>query len=71
MRVFIDTNVLASAFSSTKFCSDLIPQILESHELVVSTTVMEELKRVLRTKLVVPEEVALQATQFLNDRATI
>lgn len=71
MKVFIDTNVLVSAFSSTRFCSDLIPQILESHELVVSTTVMEELKRVLRTKLVVPEEVVLQATQFLNDRATI
>lgn len=71
MRVFIDTNVLVSAFSSTRFCSDLIPQILEFHELTVSRTVMEELNRVLRTKIAIPEEVLIQANHFLNDRATI
>ena len=50
MRVFLDTNVLASAFGTRGLCADLLQVILGKHELVTGEVVIEELRRVLIRK---------------------
>ena len=57
MRVFLDTNVLVSAFVSRGLCTDLLKIVLGEHEVLVSNLVVKELKRVLRDKLRAPESV--------------
>lgn len=47
MRVFLDTNVLASAFGSTGLCAELLQIVLQNHQLITSEKVLEELQRVL------------------------
>jgi uncharacterized protein len=55
LRIFLDTNVLISAFATRGLCADLFRHVLAEHELVVSEVVLEETRRVLRKKLGLPE----------------
>jgi len=57
VRVFLDTNVLVSAFVSRGLCTDLLKIVLGEHEVLVSNLVVKELKRILRDKLRAPESV--------------
>ncbi len=54
MRIFPDTNVLISAFSTRGLCAELYEEILARHELVCGEVVLDELRRILSTKLKVP-----------------
>ncbi len=65
MRVFLDTNVLVSAFLSRGLCADLLKIVLRDHDLVVSQLVLAEFERVLRDKLCAPEpDLKLAMTVF-------
>ena len=57
MRVFLDTNVLASAAATRGLCADVLREVLTSHELLTSAHVLKELKRVLGTKFGVAQDV--------------
>ncbi len=57
MRVFLDTNVLASAAATRGLCADVMREVLTSHELLTSAQVLNELKRVLRTKFGVAQNL--------------
>jgi len=50
VRVFLDTNVLASAAATRGLCADVLREVLASHDLLISAQVLSELKRVLETK---------------------
>ena len=50
MKVFLDTNVIASATATRGLCADVFRSVIEFHELVVSETLFNELKRILRKK---------------------
>ncbi|MPZ77810.1 MAG: putative toxin-antitoxin system toxin component, PIN family [Deltaproteobacteria bacterium] len=50
MRGFLDTNVLASAAATRGLCADVLREVLASHQLLTSAQVLNELRRVLRTK---------------------
>ena len=54
MKVFLDTNVLASAVATRGLCSDVLREVLSSHELIISDALLKELKRVLQQKFRVP-----------------
>ncbi|MCP9821948.1 putative toxin-antitoxin system toxin component, PIN family [Cyanobium sp. L1E-Cus] len=68
MRVFLDTNVLVSAFLARGFCADLFRLVLIEHTLVTSEVVLTELQDVLSRKgrLPAPQIAAIQA--FLRDQ---
>ena len=66
MRVFLDTNVLASAFGTRGLCADVLQIILEKHELVMGELVIEELRRALRTKFGMPAEIVKGYERFLR-----
>ena len=50
MKVFLDTNVLASAAATRGLCSDVVRQVLASHQLFISDQVLNELETVVRSK---------------------
>ena len=58
MRVFLDTNVLASALASRGLCAELFESVLTGHELLTSEQLLVELRRILTAKLKIPAEVA-------------
>lgn len=47
MRVFLDTNVLVSAFTARGLCADLFRTVVAKHELLTGAVNLVELRRVL------------------------
>lgn len=56
MRVFLDTNVLVSAYAARGICTDLVRFILSEHELLTGEVNLDELRRVLRDQFHAPPE---------------
>jgi uncharacterized protein len=65
--VFLDTNVLASAFGTRGLCADVVRLVLAEHELVTSEVVIEELRKVLRQKFGVSANSVREIESFLRD----
>jgi len=57
VRVFLDTNVLASAAATRGLCADVLREVFASHELLTSAQVLRELRRVLRSKFGVDQDL--------------
>lgn len=71
MRVFLDTNVLVSALATRGICADVLQVVIAEHTLIVSETVLGELRRVLRDKLDVPIATAESADVFLRRQGVV
>lgn len=67
MKIFADTNVLVSAFTARGLCADLLEIILADHQLMTGEYVLQELQRVLTTKLKVPKRKTSEVLQFLRN----
>jgi putative PIN family toxin of toxin-antitoxin system len=58
VRIFLDANVLVSAYAARGICTDLVRHILAQHELLTGEVNLEELRRVLRDQFhAAPERV--------------
>ena len=66
MRIFFDTNVLASALTTRGLCAELYERVVLSHDLILGAPVIEELLRVLADKLKVPSAGLKQARAALD-----
>lgn len=71
MKVFLDTNVLASALATRGLCAELFEVVLQSHESLISKPVIEELERILPGKLGQSKSVTAGFLDFLHDKACI
>lgn len=71
MRVFLDTNVLVSAFASRGLCADLFELVLLEHELVLGRNVLRELTRALRNKIKISAARASEIVDFVSGEATL
>ena len=71
MRVFLDTNVMASAIATRGLCADVLQVSLAEHQLVVGEKVLSELRRVLVRKFRAPQELAAEADEFLRREADV
>ena len=71
MKVFLDTNVLASAFATRGLCSDTLREVFASHDLYTSIEVLEELRGVLKNKFGFPENLLKKILSLLQREATI
>jgi len=67
VRVFLDTNVLVSAFATRGLCADVVRQVLAEHELVVAEVVLEEVQRVLKHKFGLPQLAVREIRAFLEE----
>lgn len=54
MRVFLDTNVLVSAFTTRGLCHDLFRLVLAEHEFLCGKVVLDELRDVLLQRFRTP-----------------
>ena len=57
MKVFLDTNVLASAAATRGLCADVLRKVFASHQLFISEQVLNELNSVLRFKFGVGQDL--------------
>jgi len=57
VRVFLDTNVLASSIGTRGLCSELLESVIHDHELLTCQPVLQELERVLADKFRLPAPV--------------
>ena len=53
MRVFLDTNILVSSFTSNGLSRSLVDLLVADHEIIVSPQVLEEFRRIVTKKFVV------------------
>ena len=71
MKVFLDTNVLISAFATRGLCADLLRVILAEHELLTGEVNLLELRRVLRDRFkAAPAQIA-QVETLLRDQTVV
>jgi len=66
VKVFLDTNVLVSAFGTRGVCTDVLQRVLDEHQLVTGEIVLEELRSVLRRKFAVSAERVSRVERFLR-----
>lgn len=66
MRVFADTNFLISAFATRGLSADVFQLILSEHELVLGEFILNEFKRVMLTKIKLPEKYIDEVEQLLR-----
>lgn len=71
MRVFLDTNVLVSAFASRGLCADLLELVLLEHDLVLGHNVLRELDKALREKVRLPAAHAAEIAEFISGEAAL
>ena len=69
MRVFLDTNVLVSAFATRGLCADVLELVLLEHDLVLGRHVVQELDKALRSKLRLPAARAKTIVNFVSGEA--
>jgi len=66
LKVFLDTNVLVSAFITRGLCADIFRILLSEHDLILCTDVMTELKEVLGRKIDLPDKQISSILQYLK-----
>ena len=69
MKVFLDTNVLVAAVATRGLCAEIFEIVIQSHELLSSREVVDELSRILREKLRTPEDIANAFVTLILDQA--
>jgi uncharacterized protein len=71
VRIFLDTNVLVSAHVARGLCADLTRRVLAEHVLLVGEVVLVELRRVLKNRLHVPDELMAQVERDLRRETVV
>ena len=71
MKVFLDTNVLASAVATRGLCADLLQAVLAEHELVIGIYVLEELQDVLARKFRLPSGAINEYLSLLRSEGEV
>jgi putative PIN family toxin of toxin-antitoxin system len=67
VRVFLDTNVLASAFTTRGLCAEVYELAALNHQLIIGEPVIGELLRVLGGKLRVPPQTLAKLQKELEE----
>jgi putative PIN family toxin of toxin-antitoxin system len=70
LRIFLDTNVLVSAFATRGLCAELFEAVLLEHELITGDAVLVELRRALRAKLKLPVTRCEEILGYLRETAS-
>ncbi len=71
MRVYLDTNVLVSAFATRGLCADVLHLVLTEHQLVAGEGVLAEVRRILHQKIRLSPAVVREADTFLRQQALV
>ena len=66
MRIFLDTNVLASSVATRGLCREVLESVINEHELLTCEPVLQELRKVLAEKFRLPEQAIKAFLAFLR-----
>ena len=66
MKVFLDTNVLASAVATRGLCADVFREVIHNEELISSEYVLDELQKVLTVKFKLPLHITAEAIALIK-----
>ena len=69
--MFLDTNVLVSAFATRGMGADVLRVVLAEHTHVTGDVVLRELGRVLRTKIGLPPGAVDEIDDFLREHEVV
>jgi uncharacterized protein len=70
VRVFLDTNVLVSAFASRGLCAEVLELVLLDHDLILGRNVLREFEKALREKVRLPVVRSAEIVDFVSSEAT-
>jgi len=70
VRIFLDTNVLVSAFASRGLCAEVLELVLLDHDLILGRNVLRELDKALREKVKLPVVRSAEIVDFVSAEAT-
>ncbi|MET1085385.1 MAG: putative toxin-antitoxin system toxin component, PIN family [Burkholderiales bacterium] len=70
MRVFLDTNVLVSAFASRGLCAEVFELVLLDHDLILGRNLLREFEKALREKIKLPVVRSAEIVDFVLSEAT-
>ena len=71
MRIFLDTNVVASAVATRGLCADLMQAVLAEHQLLIGTQVLRELEDVLSRKFRLRAEITREYIGLLRSEGEV
>ena len=71
MKVFFDTNVLVSAFTTRGLSSDVVRLVLAEHELLTGEVNLVELRRTLRSRMRLPDALVESIDELLRQQTVI
>lgn len=71
MKLFLDTNVLVSAFATRGLCADVLRLALLEHEVLVGEVVLTELRRVLLERIRLPEPTVEEIEALLREQTLV
>ena len=69
MRVYLDTNVLVSAFATRGLSADLLELVLIEHELITGRSALREFEKALRVKIKLPAARCAEIVEFVAAEA--
>ena len=69
MRIFLDTNVLVSAFAARGLCAEVLELVLLDHDLVTGRNVLRELEKALREKVKLSAARSTEIVDFVSSEA--
>ena len=71
MKVFLDTNVIVSAVTTRGLCADVFRTVLAEHELITSSRVIQEVRRILKVKFEVPDVLIAEYLELIEQDAVM
>jgi putative PIN family toxin of toxin-antitoxin system len=71
VKVFLDTNVLVSAYTARGICADLLRYILAEHELLTGEVNLVELRHLLRDRFHASPELIATVEAELRDETIV
>jgi putative PIN family toxin of toxin-antitoxin system len=69
VKIFLDTNVLVSAFATRGLSADLFDLVLIEHEFITGRAVLGELEKALRVKIKLPAARRAEILEFVAGEA--
>jgi len=71
MKVLLDTNVIVSAVTTRGLCADVFRAVLADHDLVTSTKVLGEVRRILKVKFAVSDELIAEYIELIEEDSVL
>jgi len=71
MKVILDTNVVIASFATRGLCHSVFEICLDRFDIVISSTLIEEIRKGLKEKLKLPEIFIAEVLDYLSENATL